>query len=145
MNSNKQSLLLRSRIFVDTSFFKGMSDQNDDFHEESVNILKKLKGGDFEFITTNYILDETYTLIRTRCGYQDAIDFHDGLGKGLLNLSLLRVEVDDEILAWKLFKEQWSKLSFTDCTSFAVMKRLELKDVATFDQHFARAGFTIFK
>lgn len=134
-----------NRIFVDTSFFKAMSDHEDDFHQDSIKILEKLGGLDFEFITTNYILDETYTLIRKRCGYQDAIDFHDGLGRGFLNLTILRVEIDDEILGWKLFQEDWSKLSFTDCTSFAVMKRLELQDVATFDQHFARAGFTIFK
>jgi len=134
-----------NRIFVDTSFFKGMSDQDDDFHEESIKILEKLSDQNFEFITTNYILDETYTLIRKRCGYQDSIDFHDGLRGGFLNLAILRVEIDDEILAWKLFQEKWSKLSFTDCTSFAVMKRIELKDVATFDNHFSRAGFIIFK
>lgn len=134
-----------NRIFVDTSFFKGMADHDDDFHQGSIKILEKLRDQNFEFITTNFILDETYTLLRTRCGLEDAITFHDGLGSGLLYLSLMRVEVDDEILAWKLFQENWSNLSFTDCTSFALMKRLDLKNVATFDQHFARAGFTIFK
>jgi len=134
-----------NKIFVDTSYFKALADQKDEFHNNSIDILKKLEDLQYEFITTNYILDETYTLIRTKCNLQDAIDFHDGLGKGLLKLTLLRVEVDDEILAWKLFKEPWSKLSFTDCTSFAVMKRLELQDVATFDNHFAKASFKIFK
>jgi len=134
-----------NRIFVDTSFFKGLVDQEDDFHSDSLNILTKLQSGSYELISSNYILDETYTLLRTHCELKDAVDFHDGLGSGLLNVSLFRIEIDDEILAWKLFNEPWSKLSFTDCTSFAVMKRLDLKEVATFDQHFTRAGFTIFK
>lgn len=142
---HKQSLPLRgNRIFIDTSFFKGLIDQDDAFHTQSVEILEKLQDKSYELISSNYILDETYTLLRTHCELKDAVDFHDGLGSGLLKLSLFRVEIDDEILAWKLFNEPWSKLSFTDCTSFAVMKRLDLKDVATFDQHFARAGFTIF-
>lgn len=134
-----------NKIFVDTSFFKGLVDQKDDFHDESKKILTKLQDNSYEFISSNYVLDETYTLLRTRCDLDTAIDFHDGLGSGLLKLTLLRIEIDDEIFAWELFKEPWRHLSFTDCTSFALMNRLDLKDVATFDEHFARAGFTIFK
>lgn len=131
------------RIFVDTSFFKAISDKKDDFHDFSIKTLKRIKSEGYELVTTNYILDETYTLVRTRCGYEDVIDFHDGLFSGMLFLQIVRVGVDDEIKAWKFFLEKWSKLSFTDCTSFAVMKRLGLTEVATFDSHFSRAGFKI--
>lgn len=132
-------------VFVDTSFFKALSDINDDFHDDSVNILEKTKPGEIEFITTNFILDETFTLIRTKCGYEDSIEFHDGLSKNFEGLSIVRVELDDEILAWEYFLNPWSKLSFTDCTCFAVMKRLGLEYAATFDNHFAKAGFKVFK
>lgn len=130
-----------NRIFIDTSFFKAISDKNDGFHTASIKILKKIKSHKYEFITTNYVLDETYTLIRTRCGYNDVIEFHNGLFANMVSLQVVRVESDDEIKGWEFFLKKWSKLSFTDCTSFAVMKRLELVDVATFDHHFAQAGF----
>lgn len=137
--------MTRKQAFVDTSFFKAISDKNDDFHSSSVRILKKIKLAGFELVTSNYILDETYTLIRTRCGYEDSVDFHDGLFSGMLSLRIVRVEAYDEVKAWEFFLNKWSKLSFTDCASFAVMNRLGLKDVATFDHHFAQAGFKLLK
>ena len=94
-------------VFADTSFFKAYIDQKDIFHPQALKILKQLKKTGAILITSNYILDETYTLLRTHCELKDAVDFHDGLGSGLLNVSLFRIEIDDEILAWKLFNEPW--------------------------------------
>jgi predicted nucleic acid-binding protein len=34
-------------------------------------------------------------------------------------------------------------LSFTDCTSFVVMRELKLREALTTDHHFAQAGFTL--
>lgn len=56
------------------------------------------------------------------------------------------VEVDKEIFAegWRLYQERLDKdWSFTDCTSFVVMKRMGLTDAFTSDRHFEQAGFTI--
>ena len=33
--------------------------------------------------------------------------------------------------------------SFTDCTSFAVMRQLRLTEVLTLDDHFSQMGFTV--
>ncbi len=34
------------------------------------------------------------------------------------------------------------KWSFTDCTSFVIMRQLEVKEAFAFDRNFAEAGFT---
>lgn len=129
-------------IFVDTSFWKALGDPKDDFHKESKNIWAKIELNRSLIITSNYILDETYTLVRKRCG----MDLLLNLKKGILDsqiVKVVRVTASDERSGWKWFQNKWSGLSFTDCVTFALMKRLDLKRVATFDQHFEKAGFQV--
>lgn len=130
-------------VFVDTSFFKGLLDSADDFHRKAKDIWQKLKEDNTTIITSNYVLDETFTLVRLRCGTKIVHQFRDDIIKSSHVIKIMRVTVADEADAWKWFLSSWSKLSFTDCVSFALMKRLDIKRAATFDEHFNRAGFTI--
>lgn len=59
----------------------------------------------------------------------------------LLKIIIIDEETEEE--AWKLFVKykDIERLSFTDCTSFAVMKQLGLQEAFTGDKHFQRAGF----
>lgn len=130
-------------VFVDTSFFKGLIDAHDDFHQKAKERWLKLKEKNTALITSNYVLDESFTLIRIRCGIKIVDQFRDDIVKSSHVIKVMRVTVTDEANAWKWFLNDWSKLSFTDCVSFALMKRLDIARVATFDEHFNRAGFTI--
>lgn len=130
-------------VFLDSSFLKGVIDNRDDFHEQAKKLWKKLFDYKTPLITSNFILDETFTLVRSRCGLAKALALRDLLSEEELHLDVIRTKVIDERSTWEWFEKDWSKLSFTDCTSFAVMKRLGLTHVATFDTHFTRAGFTI--
>ena len=103
-----------------------------------------MKGRNAHLITTNYIVDETLTLLRVRKNLEISLQFRDMLLEMSHALKLIRITSQDESKAWEWFPKPWSKLSFTDCTSFAVIRRLDLVTVATFDDHFARAGFKIF-
>lgn len=135
---NKQNL-----VFVDTSFFKGLIDIGDDFHQQAKDSWHRLKEEDATIITSNYVLDESFTLIRLRCGIKIVDQFRDDIIKSSYVIKIMRVTVTDEAEAWKWFLNDWSKLSFTDCVSFAVMKRLDITLAAAFDEHFKRAGFTL--
>lgn len=130
-------------VFVDTSFFKGLLDTHDDFHQKAKDSWQKQKAENTTIITSNYVLDESFTLIRLRCGIKIADQFRDDIIKSSHVIKIMRVTVTDEADAWKWFLNDWSKLSFTDCVSFALMKRLDIARVATFDEHFKRAGFII--
>lgn len=130
-------------VFVDTSFFKAFIDTKDDFHQQAIQILQNLKSSGNSLVTSNYILDETFTLIRVRCGLDLVKDFKKALEEFETGLVIVHVLVTDEKNAWEWFLLDWSNLSFTDCVSFAVMKRLDITSVAAFDQHFTRAGFKI--
>lgn len=137
--------MVSKRIFVDTCWFKAFSDPKDDFHESASKQYQKIKEEEISLVTTNYILDESFTLIRSKVSYQSSLDFKEMIASLVGTLKLIRIIPQDEFEAWKWFLNKWAHLSFTDCTSFAVMKRLGLEDVATFDNHFTQAGFKVFK
>ena len=128
---------------MDTSFFKTLVDPKDDFHGDALKVINSLQNEKVELVTSNYILDESFTLIKIRCGRELVNQFRKDLAESSLVLKLIRVTVKDEAKAWEWFLLDWSDLSFTDCVSFALMKRLDITRVAAFDQDFERAGFKI--
>lgn len=131
-------------VFVDTSGFKALLDPNDTFFERVWALWPALQNSPtVKLVTSNYILDESLTLIRLRCGLKIAMELREMIEKSDTSIKVVRVENTDEEHAWEWFKNDWSKLSFTDCVSFAMMKRLGISRVVSFDEHFKRAGFIV--
>ena len=130
-------------IFIDTGGFKAVIDPKDDFHQKAVVIWQRFKKEKAALITSNYVLDETFTLLRARCGVKTALRFKKILSQSGRVIKIIRVTVKDEAAAWQWFIKDWSKLSFTDCVSLALAKRLGIKKVFSFDRHFARAGMKL--
>jgi predicted nucleic acid-binding protein len=96
------------------------------------------------FVTSDYVLDEAYTLLRQRAGHGVAVQF----GEDIRASRVLRVEyLTPDVIeaAWRTFRAFADKdFSFTDCTSFALMERLGLQTASTFDDHFRQYGrFTV--
>lgn len=129
-------------VFADTSFFKALFDLKDNFHQDAEKIWQRIEEEKILVVTTNYVLDESFTLLRKRSGCDLVKKFRDDLAI-TKNVLIIRVTIFDEAGAWEWFLLDWSDLSFTDCVSFAVMKRLGIKRAAAFDQHFTRAGFKV--
>lgn len=116
----------------------------DEFYPQARDFWDELRQEKIPILTTNFVLDETYTLIRSRLGKAAACRFHDDLFSSYGFSGTERVTLADEEEAWKLFRELPGRgISFTDCTSFAVMKRLGLKEAFTFDRDFEKAGFRL--
>ncbi|MBI1869475.1 PIN domain-containing protein [Candidatus Gottesmanbacteria bacterium] len=131
-------------IFIDTSAFKAVFDQGDEFHKQSWKFWQEAHKNDICFITSNYILDEVYTLFRAKAGKAKALLLRDSLAESPQSVTVTWVQLDDERVAWEYFAKLPGRgVSFTDCTSFALMKRLNLKVAFTFDGDFKSAGFSI--
>ncbi len=133
----------RRTIFLDTSFFKALVDPKDEFHNQARDINVVLIKNNVILVTTNYILDESFTLIRKRCGLQKAQELREKIAQYSFMVQVVRVTALHDGKAWEWFQNDWSGLSFTDCISFVIMQQRNITSVATFDQHFKRAGFTI--
>ena len=94
-------------------------------------------------ITTDFVVDETLTLIRFRLGLAAADAWWQQID-GSARLRWERVENDRFERARNLFFQYRDKdLSFTDCTSIVVMRELKLKTVITTDRHFHQVGFDV--
>lgn len=129
---------------MDTSAFLALEDRDDRNHESALEFRKTLKQSrtDFQILyTTNYIIDETLTLIRTELGHAAAVAFGEKIKSSKLVRALwISPEIDSE--AWVIFKKYSDKsYSYTDCTSFATMKEVEIDSAFAYDKHFSQYGF----
>jgi predicted nucleic acid-binding protein len=127
-------------IFVDTSAFLALVNRRDIHHSKALDFKDTcLKTGQ-ALITSDYVLDESYTIIRLRAGHAEAIQFGETLRKSqFIHIEYIIPEIIEE--AWRLFKAYADHdFSFTDCTSFALMERLHISNAFTFDAHFREYG-----
>ncbi len=132
------------RLFVDTSAWLALNDKNDQYHDEAVSRITMIQQQKIQLVTSEYVFDESVTIIRYRISHRAAVAFGDALISS--NVASIENITDEERLkAWVLFKKYGDKdLSFTDCTSFALMIKLKLRKAFSFDDHFKQVGFELF-
>ena len=128
-------------IFVDTSGFYALLVAKDDRHKAASDILRKAAKRKQCFVTTDYVLDETATLLNAR-GHRHLLkDFFESV---LVSAACRTVWMDAgvfSITCSSFIKHQDQDWSFTDCVSFVVMRRERIREALTKDAHFAAAGF----
>ncbi len=122
-------------VFIDTGIFVALHNGDDDFHPRSKELMKQALKSDFgRIFTSDYVIDEAITtaLVRTKKHYLA----HD-LGKFIIEsprITKLWVGEDFFELAWKKFNALKDKpLSFTDCTSLAIVETKAIKQIMSFD------------
>ncbi len=133
-------------IFIDTGAFYASKVTNDINHSSALVIENHIREGRYgKMITTNYILDEFYTLLRGRVVHEEIIRIGDSI-RHSPNIRIVWILEALEEKAWNFFKEHQDKtFSFTDCTSFVVMHTLRMNTAFTYDSHFEQAGFQVIK
>lgn len=131
-------------IFVDTSGWDALADKADKDHAKALQFRDEI-AGKCKLVTSNYILDELYTLLLMNVGFQPTINYKEKLDI-LITEHVLDVIWIDQHLAqrgWDVFERHNidKKWSFTDCTSYAVMKDFGITEAFAFDHHFEQMGF----
>ena len=133
-------------IFVDTWAWYALADKADKDHARAQAANEKLLDAGYTFVTTNFVLAETITLIRYHIHHAAAVRFWHTLQELVEAelVTLVRADETHEAAAWEIFEQYADQtFSYIDCTSFAVMRALKLTHVFTADHHFAVMGFVL--
>lgn len=126
------------RLFVDTSAWAAQINRRDESHVRVRDFLRGYKG---RLVTSNFVFDETVTLCNAHMDHRAALLIGDAL-RDPDAVDLVRIEPKDEDAAWDLFGARADRrLSFTDCTSFVLLRRLGIADVLSLDDDFRTEGF----
>ena len=133
---------MTGRVFVDTSAWFALANRGDRDHESMRAVLESHEG---RLVTSNFVLDETITLCRLRLGHASAVRVGTGLRSGQI-ADVVRATTADENAAWTLFEQRADqRYSFTDCVSFAMMRRMKIDAAAALDEDFDRERFTVLR
>jgi predicted nucleic acid-binding protein len=119
-------------LFVDSSVWYAAADAGD---RSNARARELLSGGE-PLVTSDHVLVESWLLLRHRLGREAAERFWGGLKAGVAAIEA--VGAADLETAWAIgeaFTDQ--DFSIVDRTSFAVMQRLGVRRVASFDDDFA--------
>ena len=124
---------------VETSAFYALLDGDDACHARAEERWEKEPPGEGSLVTTNYIVLETMTLLKTRLGMDAVRSFHDAI------LPVLRLEwIDEGVHARSVsafLAADRKGPSLVDFSSFEIMRRLGIRSAFTFDRHFRQYGF----
>lgn len=153
-------------IFVDTGGWVGYISPDDEYHLQAKNWMR---GNRQILVTTDYVLDESLTLLRARgepararqlgsllfdgirigeAGSGEAGSGEAGSAPATVGATgggnivrLYYLTPEDILVAWQIFRQYEDKeWSFTDCTSKVVIEKLGLARAFSFDHHFRQFG-----
>jgi uncharacterized protein len=119
-------------LFIDTSIWYAAADSSDQGNARAKAILKSGE----TLVTSDHVLIETWTLLHHKLDPKAAERFWEGLRSGIAVMEAITLA--DLEVAWDIgvsWRDQ--DFSIVDRTSFAVMRRLGIDRVASFDAHFA--------
>jgi len=136
-------------LFVDTWGWLALEDHKEPRHHQSVAIRRAQTDDGGRLVTTDYVLDETFTRLFARRPFPEAERFSDRIFQtehaGLLSIEPITRQRFEDAFRLRLRYRDKPRISFTDLTSFVVMKELGIRQVLTADAHFAKAhlGFQL--
>lgn len=129
-------------VYVDTSALIALAMATDKYHRPASEYFRGALEDGTRFITGRPVLIEYIDGVAKRIGKSEAVEEL----RLLESTATLRIESDAEE-DWELGRQLFLRyddqaVDLTDSLSFAIMDRLGLKEVFTFDRDFAVHGLT---
>lgn len=130
-----------NEVFADTSALYALIDRRDARHAVAREAVERIIRAGRLIVTTDYVVTETVNLANARGGKLVAGRVLDLIEQSAgIRIEWIGVERFTRTKAY-FRKHADHGYSFTDCTSFVVMKEERLTEALTTDGHFIQAGF----
>jgi uncharacterized protein len=124
-------------IFVDTGAWFAAIVPTDPNRQRAASFLATNRE---PLIMTDYVVDETLTLLRARGERQRALLPGERFFSGRL-AEIYHLTEEDVQQAWEVFLDYAGKdWSFTDCASKSIIEKHKLVSAFAFDHHFKQFG-----
>lgn len=126
-------------VFFDTSAFLAILNRDDTHQRSAKKLWEELLYSERSLVTSNYLLVESLSLIQRRLGMEPVRVFQEDV------VPLMTIEWVDAALheagMSAFLTASRKQLSFVDCVSFELMRKLGIKTAFAFDAHFSEQGF----
>lgn len=129
-------------VFIDTGVFYAHHDRDASRHETATTAMQTLVSGQYgELYTSEYVYDETVTLIRTRTGWfddakvvGDRIRGTDPYPGTITVLHVSKALFERIIETFERYSDH--SLSFTDASTVALTEHHDVDHILSFDDDF---------
>ncbi|MGA3159173.1 MAG: type II toxin-antitoxin system VapC family toxin [Steroidobacteraceae bacterium] len=128
-------------VFVDTSVLYALIDKRDSVHRAAREVVASLVQAGRRLVVSDYVVAESVNLANARGGSTVARRVLDLIEQSA-GVRMEWIGTDRFELTKTYFRKHADHgYSFTDCTSFVLMRQLRLAEALTTDKHFVEAGF----
>jgi uncharacterized protein len=129
------------KLFVDTWGWLVLGDSRDPLHQAAASAYAEAAKMSGNVLTSNFVLDETISLLFRRRPFEEAARFI----RGLLASPFIAIEEITQARFRRAFDLRLTfrdkpDISFTDLTTIIVAQEANVKDILTGDKHFTQAG-----
>lgn len=135
---------MNNAIFADTWALLALANRRDRFHSVASICYESIVERSFSLVISDYVLDETITALFKEVRFDEAAKFVQALLEAADSGQIVFERIDEERFrsAWLLRKIYRDKqdISFTDLSSFVVMKELGITKAFTGDIHYEQVG-----
>lgn len=126
-------------ILADTSAIYALLDRSDNNHTHAVRIIREIQHRGQEILMTNFTLAECHALLLRKLGTAISREWLQNNVWPVIRVT----EADEDMAKMIILGYRDKAFSYTDATTFAVMKRLQIKEAYTFDRHFKQFGLRV--
>jgi predicted nucleic acid-binding protein len=132
------------RLFIDTWGWLTLRDKGERRHKDIALVFESFQQSNAGIYTSDFVLDETFTLFFRRLPFAAARESMELLMAGVEEGSLILVPISatrfNAAQKLRLRYQDKPNLSFTDLTSMVVMQEFEIQKILTEDSHFSQVG-----